>query len=641
MAITKMRLINIVADVDKLDDVLTRFCTLDMFHPEPASKFVDQVKGSATFEDANPYEPLLQRLQEVSTDMNIDLTHHMSNKTDIDVDEIEKIIETKYNRFSLCKQAKQEVEQVIQEDKDAIQQMINLEDLGISLDEIFACKYLQVRFGRLPLDSVEKLKYYSGKPFIFKSFNTDSVYSWCVYLTTPKYAGEIDNIFSSLYFERIHIPSFVHGTPEKAKENMMIDIELNQQTLKHIDDELNKVISECRDLFTEYYCDLVKFNTMFEARKYVVRLGERFSITGFVVENDVEAVKKAFSDMKNVEVEDRPAHSDKRLTPPTKLKNGWLTRPFSFFVEMYGMPSYDEFDPTPLVAISYMLLFGIMFGDVGQGIVLMLVGYFFARRGMKLGEIGVRIGLSSTIFGFFYGSVFGFEELLNPLYKTVFHMHEKPIDVMSSSFTMQLLIGTIAIGITLIILCMVINIINRLKKHDYIEGLCSQNGLAGLVLYGSAIFAVIAMMVLKINVLNPFYIIICFVLPLIVIFLKEAIASKIATGIMFPEKFGGYFTEAFFEVFEIILTFLANTMSFLRVGGFVLSHAGMMLVVMTLAEMVGPAFGWLVIILGNIFVMCLEGMIVGIQVLRLEFYEMFSRYFEGNGVGFKPTFQEV
>ena len=104
---------------------------------------------------------------------------------------------------------------------------------------------------------------------------------------------------------------------------------------------------------------------------------------------------------------------------------------------------------------------------------------------------------------------------------------------------------------------------------------------------------------------------------------------------MFPDGFGALFVEAFFELFEVLLTFIANTMSYLRVGGFILSHAGMMLVVYTLANMFGSVGHLVVLIIGNIFVMCLEGLIVGIQVLRLEFYEMFSRYYEGNGIPFK------
>ena len=110
-------------------------------------------------------------------------------------------------------------------------------------------------------------------------------------------------------------------------------------------------------------------------------------------------------------------------------------------------------------------------------------------------------------------------------------------------------------------------------------------------------------------------------------FLKEPLIRKLEEhGDMFPNGFGAFFVEGFFELFEVVLSFITNTMSFLRVGGFVLSHAGMMLVVYTLAEMVGGFGEIIVLILGNVFVMCLEGLIVGIQVLRLEFYEMFSRF---------------
>ena len=102
------------------------------------------------------------------------------------------------------------------------------------------------------------------------------------------------------------------------------------------------------------------------------------------------------------------------------------------------------------------------------------------------------------------------------------------------------------------------------------------------------------------------------------------------------EGWGGYLVESIFELLEVVLSFVSNTMSFLRVGGFVLSHAGMMVVVMTLKEMTGSA-GLLVLVIGNIFVIGLEGLIVGIQTLRLQYYEMFSRYFAGGGKKYIPT----
>ncbi|WDU84558.1 V-type ATPase 116kDa subunit family protein [Caloramator sp. Dgby_cultured_2] len=86
------------------------------------------------------------------------------------------------------------------------------------------------------------------------------------------------------------------------------------------------------------------------------------------------------------------------LAPPTYLKNGYLLRPFESIVKLYGIPSYNELDPTSFVGISYMLLFGAMFGDVGQGLVLFLIGEFLNRRKRRpnLGGVLARLGISST-----------------------------------------------------------------------------------------------------------------------------------------------------------------------------------------------------------------------------------------------------
>ena len=206
---------------------------------------------------------------------------------------------------------------------------------------------------------------------------------------------------------------------------------------------------------------------------------------------------------------------------------------------------------------------------------------------------------------------------------------------MSPENTMTLLMAAIGLGIVLILVSMTFNIILNFKKKNMGEAILSQNGLCGVTFYVAVISAALGMLTGQ-HFVNIFYILILIVLPLILMFLKEPLIRKLEEhGEMFPNGFGAFFVEGFFELFEVVLSFITNTMSFLRVGGFVLSHAGMMLVVYTLAEMVGGFGEIIVLILGNVFVMCLEGLIVGIQVLRLEFYEMFSRYYEGNGNPFK------
>lgn len=635
MGIAKIKLIDITSNTANLDPVLSRFVDLREFHPVLASEILERVHGSTSFVAENPCQPLLQELDDIEKryDLNLpdtevrDYNYDFSEMYDY-MSQIKESLSEEVNRIK-------ELEDHIRKYKDALIQVRHIESLDIPLDDLFACEFISIRFGRLPNDSVEKLRFFQSRPFVFKSFNTDSNNSWCMYYTTDEYKREVDNIFSSLFFERIFIPDFVHGRPKEAAKALEEEIKQAQKMIDNYKSDIYDISCGCSNRLSCIKSELLFLNRTFEAKKYVVGLGDKFTISGFVEDHNVSRVQTAFEDMKDtVEIEVQEADSDKRITPPTKLKNGWFSKPFGLFVEMYGLPGYKDIDPTPFVAITYSLLFGMMFGDLGQGLVLMLIGWLLYKyKGMRLGAVGVRIGLSSAIFGLIYGSVFGNEEILNPMFHAL-GFAEKPIHVMDSNFTMTLLITAIGIGATLILIAMIFNIITLIRKKHYAELIASHNGLAGFMLYGFILVGVVLQMGLLIPVFNTVTILIFIGIPMLLIFFKEPIERKFHGHKMFPTGFGGFFVEGFFELFEIILSYVTNTMSFLRVGGFILSHAGMMLVVMSLMEMVGGAGSIVVLIFGNIFVMALEGMIVGIQVLRLEFYEMFSRYYEGNGVAF-------
>ena len=186
---------------------------------------------------------------------------------------------------------------------------------------------------------------------------------------------------------------------------------------------------------------------------------------------------------------------------------------------------------------------------------------------------------------------------------------------------------------------MIINICIGFKHKDYERAVFGNNGLAGLVLYMGAVIAVAGLMLYNINVLSPWFIIFVIVIPVLLIFLREPLGKllKKRKDVKPADGIGTFILENFFEMFEYVLSYLSNTMSFLRVGGFILSHAGMMAVVMSLSEMMSGGGTIAVMVIGNIFVMCLEGLIVGIQVLRLEFYEIFSRFYNGDGKEYEPA----
>lgn len=635
MGIAKMKLIDITANLEQLDVVLARFIDVKDFHPVLASEIVERVHGLTSFVDENPCSTLLQEIKDIETKYNLDFPVIEQDEQVYNVNEIYDYLVTVKKQLAVEIARIKKLENHIREYKDALIQVKNIDSLDIPLEDLFACEFVSIRFGRLPNDSVEKLKFFQSKPFVFKSFNYDQNNSWCMYFTTDEYKREVDNIFSSLFFERIFIPDFVHGKPKEAIEALEKEIASTEKMVDKYRADMMDITEGCSNKISCIKGELMFLDRIFEAKKYVVGLGDKFQISGFVEVDKVDDIKQAFDGISDIEIESNEAESDRRITPPTKLKNGWFTKPFGMFVEMYGLPGYKDLDPTPFVAITYSLLFGIMFGDLGQGLVLILLGWLvWHYKKMKLGAIGIRIGISSSIFGFLYGSVFGYEHLLDHFFHDTLGISFLPIHVMDSSFTMTLLIAAIAMGATLIVIAMILNVIILIRKKHYVDLVCSHNGLAGLLLFGFTLSAVALQMGFQIKAINPFTIIGFIVIPLVLIFFKEPIERKAHGTKMFPTGFGGFFVEGFFELFEIVLSYITNTMSFLRVGGFILSHAGMMLVVHTLMEGMAITGSILVLVLGNIFVMGLEGLIVGIQVLRLEFYEMFSRYYEGNGIAF-------
>ncbi|MFA5698043.1 MAG: V-type ATPase 116kDa subunit family protein, partial [Candidatus Izemoplasmatales bacterium] len=600
MSIAKTKLITISSSLDKLDQTLMRFIDLEDFHPVFSSKIVETVHGLTSFSPDNACTGIISELAQLEREFNLDLPNLEVRSTDYDFEKFHQTITESHNLLKEYLEKIKEDQALIAKYQEALTQVKNIESLDVSLDDIFSCRYVYARAGRLPIDSVEKLKYYRNRPFVFKSFSNDQSFSWCMYFTTPEYEREIDNIFSSLFFERIRIPDFVHGTPEKAEETLQTeinrlngDIETKNQELQAMTDDYSRRLSTLKG-------QLLFLNRIFEAKRYVVGLGDRFTISGFTEVANVDKVKNQFAGIDDLEIEVRPPGSDKRIMPPTKLKNGWFSRPFSIFVEMYGVPAYGGIDPTPFFAITYCLLFGVMFGDLGQGLLLALFGLILAKwKKSKLGEIAIRIGLFSAFFGLLYGSFFGNEEILTPFYTDVLHMASKPIEIMDSGSTMTLLIGALSIGALLIILAIGMGIYTNLRKRKYIEAFFSHNGFAGLIFYVYVLVALALSMLGLGNILTWPFLIPFIGVPLILIFMKEPIARKHEGKKMFPSGIGGFVMEGFFELFDVVLSYVTNTMSFMRVGGFILSHAGMMLVVTSLMEMVGNS-GWLVGIFGNL-----------------------------------------
>ncbi len=634
MSIEKMEYLSIVGLMADLDETLEKCVESGCFHINDSD---EGQEAMVRVEGENPYKNLLKRI--ISMDMGSDFSFREVDPKEIcglTPQEIEAEVISLEGELKESSSKITELTTELAEKKRAEAQLSHLKGMTSDTSKLFECRHIIPRFGRLPAESWKKLSYYERKPFIFVPYDDDGTYKWGIYFAPQENIDEVDKIFKSLYFEQIWLPDFITDTPEHESEKLRAQIEAMEKELSERKQIYNELVAEKKEIINQSFCRIKYLYDIYELRKYALCYKNKFYLSGYVPKKDYEKFRGLAEQVRSVSVVSKPAENDERTKVPVKLKTNRFAKPFSMFVEMYGLPSYGGFNPTTLVAWTYTLMFGIMFGDVGQGLLISLIGFLlYRKKGNLLGAILQRVGISSAVFGLVYGSVFGFEHLLDPLYKKIGLPH-KPIEIMDS--TMTILLGAICIGVAIIVISICINIYISFKKRNFTEAVFGNNGIAGLTVFGSLLAGIAVMMTGGKSLFTVPYIVGLIVVPLLLMFFREPLGARLS-GKKFRMEggVGDFIASNFFEVFEFILGYATNTLSFVRIGGFIFSHAGMMSVVMLLSESVSAGVSPVVIVIGNLFVMGMEGLIVGIQVLRLEFYEVFSRFYDGDGIAFEPV----
>lgn len=637
MAIEKMKLIRTYGLMEQLDEFITSCCISGDFHPENAMEYISDSLGFVPLNEENPYSAPIQKIDEIASVAGVTLKSTFTdNEIIIDSSELD-YIDTFREKISEVFEKRKAVADKLREIEASHEQFSHFIGLDVPIEEVLSCQFLKIRFGHIPKECYPKLKAYeNSKLFTFIECSSDESSFWGFYVAPQKEIDEVDRIFASLYFDRIHIP-FSTGTPRQILSKLSDEKTRLTAELGELDDTVSKFWSENSERCEKLHAYLEIASLAFDLRRYAAKDSDSdyFIYVGWVPKSSFKHFKKNIEKLNGVTFEEADPAEEKRSNPPVKLRNKKLFRPFEMFVEMYGLPTYGGVDITPFVAITYSLLFGIMFADLGQGIVLTLGGYLvYKLKGTKLAKILVPCGICSAFFGLVFGSVFGYEELLDPIYHAI-GLKGKPLSVMDSINTVLLL--AIGIGIALVLVSMGLNVYCSFRAKRPGDAIFSQNGLVGMLLYATLVCAVIGFMTGK-SILPTALTVIIAIVCLILLYFKEILAGMINKDEHYlPEKWSDFLMQNVFEVIEYILTYFSNTVSFLRVGAFVLVHAGMMMVFSSLTSDPYSAGGIIAMVFGNIIVMALEGLLTGIQVLRLEFYEMFSRFYAGDGKPFNSV----
>lgn len=637
--IAKLNFVSITGPRGDIDRIVEEYLSRYEIHLEYAPSELKTVSNLHPYVEQNVYKEQMNQMEELAEYMG----KPQRADNDMDIVEAANLITELYNGLNEKKDKIAQIEKERAEVEELLNKVKHFVNLNYDIDDIMEFKHLKFRFGRIPKEYYEKFEDYTYESLesVFIKCSEDENYIWGVYFVSASEKDSIDAVYSSLHFERTYMPGEVQGRPEEECEKYQKELDGCDERKEAVKKEIADMLERRKEEFSKAYNRILKYALNFDIRKYAACTKEEgisyYIICGWMVAEDADKLKEELEENETDTIciiDDK--HETVDVTPPTKLKNPKLFRPFEMFIKMYGLPAYNEIDPTIFVALTYAFIFGAMFGDVGQGLLLLIGGFtLYKVKKMNLAAIISCAGFFSTIFGFMFGSVFGFENIIDAVW---LHPAKAMIDVPFIGKLNTVFIVAIGFGMILILITMIMNIINSVKSHNKEKLLFDTNGIAGLVFYG-ALTAVLALFMADMPLPAAVVLVVMFVIPLILMAFKEPLTNLVErkAKIMPEGGKGMFFVQMFFEMFEVLLSYFSNTLSFVRIGAFAVSHAAMMEVVLMLAGAENGSTGNLVVIvLGNLFVCGLEGLIVGIQVLRLEYYEMFSRFYKGNGREFKP-----
>jgi V/A-type H+-transporting ATPase subunit I len=321
-----------------------------------------------------------------------------------------------------------------------------------------------------------------------------------------------------------------------------------------------------------------------------------------------------------------PLPRPRGVDTPTLLRSAGVRRSLTPLVETYGTVPYADVDPTVLVAVTYVLMFGMMFGDAGHGAMLLLAAAAlwagrprWLARWRRAAPLVAGAGVTSTLFGLLYGECFGPSGLVPVLWLS-------PLD-----HPVPLLLAALGVGAVLLAGAYALGTVNRWREGGLPAVLYAPSGIAG-----SALFLGLGL------VAGGFGLHRAWLLAAGAVVAAAGIALAF-TGFLFEAGGGGSgIAQASVELFDVVIRLGSNLVSFARLAAFGLTHAALGAVVWDATVGLwrqGAAVAWaavLVLVVGNALAFGLEALVAGVQALRLEYYELFSRVFQGQGRPFRP-----
>ncbi len=597
-----------------------------VFSPEVAEVPDDVLTRRPSESYGKVYSSAKNRLDKIAQHIEISEQTTALELTPISRQELDSINQTLGDCWNQLSQQEEQLHK-LQDEQRQVNHLKQSLDIFKSLDIDLSLlrsqqKFLDLHIGTLALSDVERFEQairLEEHYFTHSFHNTvDTAYILVVGSgADSSSSNNIQKLLKTSNFQVLSIPQEFSDKPENIQQDLETQyqqLELNiQDCLKN----LTQLQSQWGAQLNSISQQLQRANP-YAAVSHLMRGGTSglTLIEGWVPERDTDNVQVLLNKaLKHPFVLSyRAPQAEETEQVPTLLEHPKYFKAFEVLVRNFGIPRYNELDPTILFAISFVLMFGMMFGDIGHGAVIALGGWYFRKTLKHFAVMVMSAGVVSFLFGFLYGSLFGYEHVIHALW--------------IAPLTNPMLMLSVALfwGISFILAASGLKFYNLLKAKQYYEAWFDNRGMAGILFYLGLLYGG-ASMFLGYGISN---------LSLVLIAMPFAVIMSFK---WYEQRQLGL-TERMIivlvEGFETIMNFISNTLSFMRVAAFSLNHAALALAVFAIAHSM-DAFGhWTTVILGNVFILVVEGAIVAIQVLRLEYYEGFARFFSGTGKDFTP-----
>ena len=441
--IKNTHLYNIVFSRDDYMEVLMKLENhQDSIYPVKAKKVISNLDHATSMEDRNPYNEVLDELYNVMDVLHIERVDRPVQSAFLNVREILDYISEIHQKLDDINEIKRGIKKDYYENQEAIELISCLNRDRISIDDIHELKYVALRFGKLPLSQIEKIKYFDSYPFVYQELSHTDRFAWIVYGGVEHSIGEIDNIFSSMNFEEVKLPKFAHGKMEEAIAELKAENKTMEAYLRELDQRIEKVKEENEEQLLSDFWKTYRLKELYKKGKYVVDLKTKAAVYAFSSFN-----KNELEDIVNVPgitIHELPidTYQDQGIEGPVYVENNTFFQPFEC---LFTFKPGEKFDPTMIAGVVMMLSALVLLGDLGVGVLAILLSFIIKGNISKLLQ---RVGAAVTIGGLLSGTVFYSMSLYNSIF------------VVGTNYAMQIGLFFV-INIALLLVCSLVKKVTK------------------------------------------------------------------------------------------------------------------------------------------------------------------------------------